>query len=80
MKGSEFNEKNISAKEKTRTEGAWLQKENVNKKRKKGFGKTPCKRQKAAFLLIKENTKKLCVFRANLTQINGNGQFLIAFA
>jgi hypothetical protein len=46
-----FNEKNISAKEETCTDGARLQKENVYKKRKKGFGKTPCKGQKAAFLL-----------------------------
>lgn len=57
MKGSEFNEKNISAEEEARTEGAWLQKKNVHKKRKKGFGKTPRKGQKAAFLLMIKGTE-----------------------
>jgi len=36
-----FNEKNISAKEKTCKDGARLQKKNVNKKRQKGAGTPP---------------------------------------
>jgi len=49
---SEKNEKNFPAKEKTRKEGARLQKKNVNKKRKKSACPQKSKGQKKALLLI----------------------------
>ena len=55
MKGSEFNEKNISAEKEACKDGTRFQKENVNQKRKKSIGTPPCKGQKAAFLLIYPN-------------------------
>ena len=51
MKGSEFNEKNVSAQKEARSDGARIQKKNVNKGRKKGFGSPPRKGQKKTLLL-----------------------------
>ena len=51
MKGSEFNEKNVSAQKEARSDGARIQKKNVNKGRKKSFGAPPRKGQKKTLLL-----------------------------
>lgn len=52
--GVKQDEKNLSAEEKTRADGARLQKENVNKERKKGTCTPSCKGPQISFLLITE--------------------------
>ena len=59
------NEKNISAKEETCTEGSRLQKENVNQERQKGNCPPSCKGQKIPVILIESRIKDsgLCIIK-----------------
>lgn len=54
-----FDEKNISAQEEARKDGARLQKKNVHKKRQKGACAPPRQGQEEAFLLITAGAERL---------------------